>query len=96
MNKCMAADKPCTCQPTAGNVCAEVIALRKDSERLAWQLQEECVPEGFVHVPNDRYEYAMQVAAEAGRGEPTDEDCLDGLRRLVDAAMAAHGAVGAA
>ena len=36
MNKCMAADKPCTCQPTAGNVCAEVIALRKDAERYRW------------------------------------------------------------
>ena len=36
MNKCMAADKPCTCQPTAGNVCADVRALRKYAERYLW------------------------------------------------------------
>lgn len=68
---------------------AERDAARKDTARLAWLLMEECVPEGFVHVSTDRYEYAMRVAAEAGRDEPTDADCLDGLRRLIDAAMVA-------
>ena len=96
MNKCMAADKPCTCQPTAGNVCAEVIALHKDSERLAWLMREDCLPDGFMNVAKDRYQYAMQAAEEAGREEPTDDDYLDGLRRLIDAAMTAARAVGEA
>ena len=69
-------------------------AARKDTERLAWLLQEECVPDGFVGVEADRYEFAMQAASEAGRDEPSDEDCLEGMRRLIDAARGVHAAVG--
>ena len=73
---------------------AERDAARKDTACLAWLLQEECVPEGFVGVEADRYEFAMQAATEAGRDEPTDDDCLEGLRRLIDAARLVHSAVG--
>ena len=73
---------------------AEAVNLRKDRIYLAWLLQEECVPDGFVGVEADRYEFAMQAATEAGRDEPTDDDCLEGLRRLIDAARLVHSAVG--
>ena len=40
MRKCFADDaNTCNCQPTAGNVCDGVIALRKDAERYRWQIQ---------------------------------------------------------
>ena len=61
-----------------------------DTMRLAWLISEDAVPEGFPGVASDRYDYAMQVAAERGRDEPNDSDCLDGFRRLVDAAMMAQ------
>ena len=68
--------------------------LCKDSARLIWLLAEEAVPEGFSNIALDRYDYAIQVADEYGRYQPTDADLLEGLRRLIDAAMVAAPAVG--
>ena len=48
MNKCMAADIPCTCQPTAGNVCADVMALRKDAERYRFLRDVDGAFEAFT------------------------------------------------
>ena len=66
---------------------AALDAARKDSERLDW-LASECIPEGFVHVESDVYEYACEVAGENGRDEPIDADHFAGYRRMIDAALA--------
>jgi hypothetical protein len=43
--------------------------------------------DGFAHVAKDRYEYAMEAAAEEGREEPNAADELEGFRRMIDCAM---------
>lgn len=63
----------------------EVQALRKDAERLMFA----CEFDGFTTVKKDRYEYAIECARESGRDIPTKEDELNGLRRLIDAAIEA-------
>lgn len=65
---------------------AERDALRRDAERLMFA----CEFDGYSTVSKDRYDFAMDCAEEAGRDEPSDEDELNGLRRLIDAAMAAQ------
>jgi len=40
--------------------------------------------DGFVGVELDRYDYACIVAEENGREEPTRDDEIEGVRRLVD------------
>lgn len=62
-----------------------------DTDRLRWLLEEELLPEGFNNVSKDIYEFAFEVAEEAGRYEPTDEDFLEALRRLLDCAMGEGG-----
>ena len=57
-------------------------ALAEDAKRLMFA----CEFDGYDGVPKDKYEFAMEVAAEHGREEPTPEDELNGLRRLIDAA----------
>ena len=44
--------------------------------------------DGFDGDPKDKYDHAMDVASENGREEPTPDDELNGLRRLIDGAMA--------
>lgn len=62
---------------------AENDALREDAERLLYMSQDM---DGFVHVGRDKYEYAIECMQEAGRSEPTADDELNGLRRMIDAA----------
>jgi len=40
--------------------------------------------DGFVGVELDRYDYACIVAEENGNAEPTRDDEIEGVRRLVD------------
>lgn len=54
-----------------------------DADRLMFVFEVD----GFVHVEKDRYDYAMDVAEENGRDEPSAHDELEGVRRLIDAAM---------
>lgn len=61
----------------------EVQALRKDAERLMFA----CAFDAYTTVSKDRYGYALECAEEAGRDFPTKEDELNGLRRLIDAAI---------
>lgn len=56
--------------------------IRKDTARLRY-VMDACL----VRAEKDRYEYAMEVAKENGRDEPTADDCLDGFRRLIDCSM---------
>lgn len=65
---------------------AALEAAREDAERLALLATDGCV-EGFIGVEKDIYEYASDVAEESGREEPNESDMLNGLRRLVDAAI---------
>ena len=60
-------------------------AAKLDAARLMFA----CEFDGYVTVEKDRYDYAMDCAAENGRDEPSAEDELNGMRRLIDAAMAA-------
>jgi hypothetical protein len=62
----------------------ELEEARKDAERLMFATGGY---DGFVSVDADKYEYAAQCAAEAGRDEPNAEDEINGVRRLIDAAM---------
>ena len=57
-----------------------------DTERLKYIMNQSGL-EGFIHVEKDRFEYAFDVAVEEGREEPNDADELEGLRRLIDAAI---------
>jgi hypothetical protein len=40
--------------------------------------------DGFVGVELDRYDYACIVAEENGHSEPTRDDEIEGVRRLID------------
>lgn len=62
--------------------------LEKDSSRLWFA----CIFDGYSTVKEDRYEFAQKCADENGRDEPNLEDELNGLRRLIDAAMEAESA----
>ena len=60
-------------------------ASHKDFERLVWLTRGDHMVNGLLNVKYDLDQYIMRVAKEAGREEPTDDDCLWGLRGLVDA-----------
>lgn len=62
---------------------AEVEGLRKDGERLIYATKDY---DGFVNVKKDKWDYALECAIENNR-EPTCEDELNGVRRLIDAAL---------
>lgn len=59
-------------------------AAEKDAARLTFA----CEFDGYTTVVKDKYDYAIECAEENGREEPNAEDELNGLRRLIDAAMA--------
>ena len=54
-----------------------------DEQRMKFIMQD-C--ESYLNVDNDRYDYAMDVAEEHGRMSPTEEDEIEGFRRMVDEA----------
>ena len=58
-------------------------AMARDAARLMFVFEAD----GFVHVERDRYDYATDCCEENGRDAPTPEDELNGVRRLIDAAM---------
>jgi hypothetical protein len=62
-----------------------------DAARLLYATKDY---DGFVHVKRDKYEFTLECMEEAGRSEPTIEDELNGVRRLIDAAIAAHAKQG--
>ncbi len=68
---------------------AELAGLRRDAERMNW-MADNLVIEGFVSVGLDLYGYATDAAEESGRDEPIQDDVRSGIRRLLDAAMAAE------
>lgn len=62
-------------------------ANKLDAARLLYATKDY---DGFVHVKRDKYEFTLECMEEAGRSEPTIEDELNGVRRLIDAAIAAQ------
>lgn len=54
---------------------------------LEKELMFACEFDGYTTVEKDRYDYAIDCMEEKGRDEPSKEDELNGLRRLIDAAM---------
>ena len=58
-----------------------------DAARLLYATKDY---DGYVHVKRDKYEFTLECMEEAGRSEPTIEDELNGVRRLIDAAIAAQ------
>lgn len=73
------------CQALA--LSTDTVSVPKDGERLRYVMQDL---DGFVHVGKDKHDYAMEVAAENGRDEPSAEDELEGIHRLIDAAREAE------
>ena len=65
--------------------------LEKDAARLLYATKDY---DGFVHVKRDKYEFTLECMEEAGRSEPTIEDELNGVRRLIDAAIGASTQAG--
>lgn len=59
-----------------------------DDIRMSFIMQDVV---DYFKVPNDRFEYARGVCMEDGRIYVTEADELEGFRRMVDAAMVAHG-----
>ena len=68
-----------------------IAELEKDAARLLYATKDY---DGFVHVERDKYDFILECMEEAGRSEPTDEDELNGVRRLIDAAIAAQAKKG--
>ncbi len=58
--------------------------MNTDEQRLKFIMQDL---DSFWKVEKDRFEYAWDVAEESGRVEPTEDDLLEGFRRMVDEAM---------
>lgn len=59
-----------------------------DNVRMAFLMQDVV---DYNKVKMDRLEYAREVCKEDGRIYVTEADELEGFRRMVDAAMVAHG-----
>ena len=68
-----------------------IAELEKDAARLLYATKDF---DGYVHVKRDKYDFALECMEEAGRNEPTIEDELNGVRRLIDAAIAAQAKKG--
>lgn len=66
---------------------ARIAELEKDAARLLYATKDY---DGFMHVERDKYDFILECMEEAGRSEPTDEDELNGVRRLIDAAISAE------
>lgn len=69
---------------TEDQMVAALQSQDRDGERLMFACGEF---DRYTTVSKDRYEYAIECAQEAGREVPTKEDELNGLRRLIDAAI---------
>lgn len=63
----------------------------QDAVRLMFVMQDI---DGFEGIARDKYDYAQSCATENGRDEPIEADELNGLRRLIDAALAAQAKQG--
>lgn len=70
---------------------ARIAELEKDAARLLYATKD-C--DGFFHVMRDKHECTLECMEEAGRSEPTIEDELNGVRRLIDAAIATQAKKG--
>lgn len=70
---------------------ARIAELEKDAARLLYATKDF---DGYVHVKRDKYDFALECMEEAGRSEPTIEDELNGVRRLIDTAIAAQAEQG--
>ena len=60
----------------------------------AIRLADKYEVNGFLGDHRFAYEFALECMEEAGRNEPTIEDELNGVRRLIDAAIAAQAKQG--
>jgi hypothetical protein len=59
-----------------------------DDIRMSFIMQDVV---DYNKVANDRHQYARGVCQEDGHIYVTEADELEGFRRMVDAAMVAHG-----
>jgi len=62
---------------------SHALGWKKDAERLLFVCKDF---DGFENVIGDKYDFAMGEAIFNSREEPTPEDELNGLRRMIDAA----------
>ena len=61
--------------------------LNKENKALKQELMFACQFEGYVGVEKDKYDFAIEFMDEAGRDEPSFEDEVNGLRKLIQLAM---------
>lgn len=54
---------------------------------LEKELMFACQFDGYVGVEKDKYDFAIEFMEEAGRDEPSFEDEVNGLRKLIQLAM---------
>ena len=55
--------------------------MTKDDMRFEFLMSQI---DGFCSIEKDRHDFAIEVATEEGRDEPTLEDEINGFRRLID------------
>lgn len=61
--------------------------LEKENNALKEELMFACQFDGYVGVDKDKYDFAIEFMEEAGRDEPSFEDEVNGLRKLIQLAM---------
>ena len=61
--------------------------LNKENKALKQELMFACQFEGYVGVEKDKYDFAIEFMDEAGMDEPSFEDEVNGLRKLIQLAM---------
>lgn len=61
--------------------------LHKENKALKQELMFACQFDGYVGFEKDKYDFAIEFMDEAGRDEPSFEDEVNGLRKLIQLAM---------
>lgn len=64
-----------------------ITGLEKDNKALKEELMFACEFDAYTTVDKDRYDFAIDFMDKAGRDEPSFEDEVNGLRRLIQMAM---------
>ena len=59
----------------------------EENKALKQELMFACQFDGYVGVEKDKYDFAIEFMEESGRDEPSFEDEVNGLRKLIQLAM---------
>lgn len=61
--------------------------IEEENKALKQELMFACQFDGYVGIEKDRYDFAIEFMDEGGRDEPSFEDEVNGLRKLIQLAM---------